>query len=376
MRTTVVAIAAVLAWAAPAAAHQTAVKYADVAVAGADVTLELRFQPADVTRPLGLPDDAQPGVEQALVHAHEVIPYVAAWIVVRAGDGDGAACAPAGTPALARYERDGRFLALRATVRCAEPVERLVLDLAAFFAVDKKHELLVHVRSPDAAPYAGTIGAGDSPFALVLGEEPPSTALDWIWQGMIHIYGGFDHVLFVIALLIVVVIQRRPDGAWEVRRFATALRATALVVTSFTIAHSLTLIAASLGWMSLPGRFVESMIAVSIVYTAFEDVIRPDVRWRYLLTFGFGLVHGLGFASVLAVLLPPDEVVVPLLEFNVGVELGQLSIVAVALPVLWLSARTLGAAGYRRDLLPILAAPIAGFGAVWIAERVLDIPLL
>jgi hypothetical protein len=99
------------------------------------------------------------------------------------------------------------------------------------------------------------------------------------------------------------------------------------------------------------------------------------VRWRYLLTFAFGLIHGLGFASVLAVLLPPDQVVVPLLEFNLGVELGQLSIVVVALPLFAGIAWLIGAPRYRRIVLPILSGVIAVFGVKWTLERVFEISL-
>lgn len=152
-----------------------------------------------------------------------------------------------------------------------------------------------------------------------------------------------------------------------------AIKSTAVIITAFTIAHSASLIAASLGYVSLPSRFVESMIAASIVYTALEDIIRPDVRWRYALTFGFGLIHGLGFASVLAELLPKEQVIVPLLTFNVGVEIGQLSIVLVAIPILWGIARLVGAERYRRIVLPVAAVPLVLIGLKWLIERVFEI---
>jgi hypothetical protein len=113
------------------------------------------------------------------------------------------------------------------------------------------------------------------------------------------------------------------------------------------------------------------MIAVSIAYTALEDVVKPGVRWRFALTFGFGLIHGLGFASTLAGLLPPTDVVVPLLCFNLGVEIGQLSVVVVALPLLWYLVHEVGAARYRRYFLPSLAAPIFFVGLAMVVDRVM-----
>ena len=370
-RVTLAACAILLASAGTASAHQTAVKYLDVHVEGGELAIEIRAQPTDVTRPLGLADDAVPTVEQALAGAPQVLPYVHAWLAIRNGD---APCA-AGPATITRAAADARFLAIRWHVHCDAAVDRLVLDLDGFFAVDTTHEMLLNLTTPDADPYDTTIDADASPLSLTLSEDRPSTVAAWIWQGMWHIYSGYDHVSFVLALLLVLAISRGPDGAWRVRPLVPALRATATVITAFTIAHSLTLISASMGWVRLPSRFVETMIAVSIAYTAIENIVKPDVRWRYVLTFGFGLIHGLGFASVLSVLLPPDQVVVPLLEFNLGVELGQLSIVLVALPLFALLAHLAGAPRYRRIVMPCLSGLIALFGVKWTIERVFRIAL-
>ena len=191
---------------------------------------------------------------------------------------------------------------------------------------------------------------------------------------MDHIYGGPDHVCFVLALLLVVVLARRPgEPGFAVRPPLATVRATAAIITAFTIAHSLSLIAASLGWISLPSRWVESVIAASILYTAIENVVRPDAPWRFWLTFAFGLVHGLGFASQLEERLPSTHVVVPLLAFNIGVELGQLTIVAVALPVCWFAARTLGAVRYRAFVVRGLAVVLSVVAIKWLIERMFSI---
>ena len=366
------ALVVIAALAAPARAHQTPVKYADVHVDGADVQIELRFQPADVTRPLGVPDGATPTVADTLAAADRVLPYVHPWIAVA---GDGAPCV-AGAPTLTPAKIDDRYLSARWTVRCPAPVARLSLRLAAFFAVDRSHEMVLRLTSPGAPAYPATIGVDDDPFEFALTGERPSTVWAWIWEGMNHIYGGPDHIAFVLTLLLLVVIGRGRQREWIVRPLGSTLRLTATVITSFTVAHSLTLIAASLGWFRLPQRPVEILIALSILYTAIEDILKPDVRWRHALTFGFGLVHGLGFAGVLSVLLPPDEVVVPLLEFNVGVEIGQLTIVAAVVPVLAVVARRVGADAYRRRVMPVLAVALALFGAIWTFERVTGVSIL
>jgi hypothetical protein len=187
---------------------------------------------------------------------------------------------------------------------------------------------------------------------------------------------GFVATLRQAALVVLHRGKVVPEAPLELRGLVATLRQAALVITAFTLAHSLTLIVASLGVIALPIKPVETLIALSIVYTAAENVLNPAVRWRYGLTFVFGLVHGVGFASVLAEILPPSDAVVPLLCFNVGVELGQLSIVAVALPLLYGAARKLGLERYRRVVLPLLAAPIFLVGIAMVFERLFEFRLL
>jgi hypothetical protein len=236
-------------------------------------------------------------------------------------------------------------------------------DFANFFAVDHKHVAQVRV---DDGP-ARIVDASAPQLRL---RESPSL-LAWLRLGIHHIddWDGRDHISFVLALLLVVMLTCEPGGPRRVRPLGAALRATATVVTAFTIAHSVSLISAALGWVSLPSRLVETLIALSIAYTAAENIVKPDVRWRFALTFAFGLIHGLGFASTLAVQLPPRDVVVPLIYFNIGVEIGQLAIVLLALPVFYVLAARLGAMRYRRFAMPAVSAAIFLAGLVWVLER-------
>lgn len=342
-----------------ASAHQTSVKYADVTIDENKATLAVKVAPGDVTEPLGLAADSKPSVSDA-VSSPAVAPYVARWITASSYGRPCSASAPKSAP-----DEDGKWVVVTWDVACAGvPTE---LGFAAFFAIDTRHVAIVHVE-PGARD---SIVRADAP-RLVLRAKP--SLLAWVREGMDHIYTGRDHISFVLALLLVVMLVRTPD--WRLRRPVETLRATATVITAFTIAHSVSLIAASLGWIHLPSRFVESMIAASIAYTALEDIVRPDVPWRFWLTFGFGLIHGLGFASTLAVLLPPRGVIVPLLCFNLGVELGQLTIVIVALPAFYVIARTLGAGVYRRTLMPVISVGIFGLGALWLIERAFEVRIL
>ena len=363
----VLVLSLLAALAVPAAAHQSSVKYTELTVDGARVTVSLTIAPADATGPLGLPDDARPTLPEVLASADKVSADIATWFAVALPSG--AACDvhdPRAGP-----DADNHFVVVTWTVTCPEEIDELSLDFTRFFAVDPRHEAILTVHAPGKQVDPIVVRAQRPKLVVHAGST--SSIADWIGYGMDHIYGGVDHVCFVLALLLVVVLKRGEDRSWQVRSPLAALRSTGAIVTAFTVAHSLSLIAASLGWIHLPSRFVESVIAASILYTAIENVILPDVRWRFALTFGFGLVHGLGFASVLDELLPPTHVIVPLLSFNVGVEIGQLTIVAVALPVFWALARALGADRYRRIVLAVAATPLVLVSIKWLIERVFGI---
>jgi hypothetical protein len=362
-----IALGAISAHGTRAYAHQTSVKYVDVTVDGKHATIRLTVAPGDVTEPLGLPPDARPAVAEATTP--RVAAYVARWLALAPEDRP--PC-PAALPR-AHPDADARFVVVEWEVACDEDLTRLALDFRAFFAVDPRHEAIVTVHKPGATGNATVVGAADP--ILHLDRREPVGIAAWIASGIEHIWDGRDHVCFVLALLLVVMLARR-EGQWATRPPLATLRHTAMIITAFTIAHSLSLMAASLGWVRLPDRLVESLIAFSILYTALENIARPEVRWRFLLSFGFGLVHGLGFASVLEVMLPPDHVIGPLLGFNLGVELGQLVIVMMALPLAWLGARALGADRYRRRAMPVLSIAIAVLALKWLIERVFSLTLV
>lgn len=153
-------------------------------------------------------------------------------------------------------------------------------------------------------------------------------------EGVHHIWLGYDHVLFLLVLLLPAVL-RREAGRWRpAEGFRPAFWGVVKIVTAFTLAHSITLSLAALGWVRLPSRLVEAVIAFSILVAALNN-LRPVVTTgSWGIALGFGLIHGFGFASVLADLgLPRANLVQALVGFNLGVELGQLAIVGVFLPL-------------------------------------------
>jgi hydrogenase/urease accessory protein HupE len=185
-------------------------------------------------------------------------------------------------------------------------------------------------------------------------DRPVATGwLDFVKLGVEHILTGYDHLLFLLALLAIA------RGFWSVVK----------IVTAFTIAHSVTLTLAALGLVKIPDRIVEPLIAATIVWVALENLFAatPDRR-RWMWSFGFGLVHGLAFASTLGELdLKGSALLRGLVGFNLGVEIGQLIFVAIALPLLTLMSQGRGA-----QLTPRLASlAAAAIGTYWFFERVL-----
>lgn len=176
--------------------------------------------------------------------------------------------------------------------------------------------------------------------------------------GVEHIWMGYDHLLFLFALLVV----------------CRTLRSGVAIITSFTIAHSVTLGLATLHVVDLPSRWVEPLIAASILFVGIENFVRrgAEPRGRWALTFGFGLIHGFGFASVLRDLgvgsAGNSGIALPLFAFNLGVEIGQLAIAALALPLL---GRLRKNEAFVRKGVPALSVIVALAGLYWLLERTL-----
>jgi len=181
---------------------------------------------------------------------------------------------------------------------------------------------------------------------------------DFLWQGMYHILSGPDHLLFVLGLLLLV------STGWMLVK----------TVTAFTIAHSITLAAATLGYVQPPGPPIEAAIALSIVFLGLEIIKARrggtsfSIRHPWVVAFTFGLLHGFGFASALSHAgLPPGDVPLALLFFNIGVELGQLAFVAAVLLLIRASRAFMKSLPPRAELLPAYA--IGSFAAFWLIQR-------
>jgi hydrogenase/urease accessory protein HupE len=266
-------------------------------------------------------------------------------------------------PLYERYVASGEMVIAHARQEfrfpSAKPVKNVALHGAFFATKTDQHHAVLNIAWNGAKRSYSRYG----PFELDLTPsriQPTfwSTAGEFLIWGAHHIFIGYDHIAFLLALLLA----------------ATKLGDMVRVATSFTLAHSLTLLLAALDKIRMPSAVTESLIAASIVYVAAENYFVKEAKYRWVLTFVFGLVHGLGFSSVLRDRLQDlDTIVLPVLSFNLGVELGQVAILLVAFPILaWLRKGATEEASAKRQLrlVRIGSAPILLLGCFWLVDRI------
>lgn len=265
------------------------------------------------------------------------------------------------------------YLALPVRAQCALAGE-LELHYSAFFKEDSEHKLLLAIASPSAATAGDTfsnsriISTDQRSISVNLKQASLWLTLkEFIVQGVIHIWKGLDHILFLLSLLLTCVLTRRNNHWVGKKNIADILINTTWVVTAFTLAHSITLTATALGWINLSSRWVEVGIAISVALAALNNIFPLVTRLGWL-TFVFGLLHGMGFAGVLGELgLPADQKLTTVLAFNLGVEIGQMVIVLAVLPLLILVRNRLW---YSRYSLIGVSLVIILVALQWVVERI------
>ena len=353
--------------AAPAVAHplSTSAVLLDVDTDQVSATVELPLDELSLARDQVL--SATSAVEPATLAALRA--YVQADL--SASDASGRAWATAVTGGRVEQVDGVDNLVLDATMTpTSGPVGDFVLHDDAIIDQLVSHRVFVSGRYGHTGPYT-TLGmlSWQSQTVPVASVAPASEQgfVPAVRLGLHHIASGSDHLLFLIMLLLpapLVAVARR----WQLRRadVGRTVRRTVHVVTAFAVGHSCTLVLGALGWVHLPSRLVEAGIALSVLVSAVH-AIRPLVRrGEVLIAGGFGLLHGLAFAAILGDLdLGRTSLVTTLLGFNLGIELAQLSVVALVMPSLLLLSRT--------PAYPVLRVGAAALGAVlatgWLANR-------
>ncbi len=340
---------------APLLAHDPGLSVVELRVETGGLSAELAFSPPDIDLVVPLDADRDGRVTAAeLAAARPALERLARKMLdVRLG----------GRPAavervdLSIDETGG----LRVRLHFVGPPGDLYVRSAVLARLSRGHKQYIVLRNAQGRVVAERIlDARSDAFdadvrGATWGAQRAGSFREFVALGIEHILAGYDHLAFLLCLLLA----------------GGTFREAAKIITSFTLAHSITLALATLDVIRLPPTVVEPLIAASIVYVAVENVVREAPPRRWLLTFGFGLVHGFGFASVLRDLgigADGGGIAVPLLSFNLGVELGQLAVAAVALPLIWRLGRS---PDFATRVVPACSILVALIGAYWLVQRTL-----
>jgi hypothetical protein len=365
---------AVVACPAPAWAHKES-----------DAYLSLRTDPRDDHRMHGQWDIALRDLDYAVgidanhdgaitwgevqAHRRAIEAYAMPHLQVR---GDGLACDLQPLGQAIDEHTDGAYAVITFDAVCDKDIpSKLTVVYTLMYDLDPYHRGIVTLRSGERT--AGAVLGPTAPVAGLDLREPDrwSEFRSFTTDGVWHIWTGIDHILFLLSLLFPAVLVVRRHAVRPVDRFWPACLDVIKVVSAFSVSHSVTLSLAVLGIVHVPGRLVESGIALSVLVAALNNVY-PWVRRRvWLIAFAFGFIHGLGFASALAGLqLPPAAMAASLGGFSVGVEAGQEAIVLVFLPCAYLLRNT---RFYQVGLLRWGSWAIVAIALGWFIERAFDI---
>lgn len=351
----------------PTLAHKPSDSYLQLTVHEAAIEGQWDIALRDLDYAVGLDADGDGLITWGELRARydAVAAYALARLSVSA---DNTACASRTTAYLVDHHSDGAYAVMRFAVSCAATPRVFEVHYSLLFDLDPSHRGLLRLEQHGRTHTAAFSPEQPSRQFDLATLTPWREFVEFAHEGIWHIWIGFDHILFLFSLLLPAVVWREAKQWRTVNRFRPAFLDVCRIITSFTIAHSITLSLAALSIVNLPAHWVESAIAASVVLAALNNVY-PLIRARlWAVAFGFGLVHGLGFASVLRDLgLPQEVLLLALVGFNLGVEAGQLVLVGGFLPLAFTLRRSWL---YQRLALQLGSLLIAAVASLWLLERV------
>lgn len=359
-------IAAIIFSANPAAAHQLSTAYATLAINDKGlITGEWQVRLYDLEQAIGVDADGDGMLRwrELQARAGSVQQYLANQLLIHRGPGQCALMLSDEWKIDSHFNESYLLVPLRAQCPLSGNVR---VSYNGFFKEDAGHKLLLNLRSDSAT---GSRVLGDSQREIYWDAATGNlwiTFGEFVYQGMLHIWIGVDHILFLLSLLLTCVLVRRGNQWFAQASVGRILINTTWIVTAFTLAHSITLSAAALDVIHFSSRWVEVGIAISVFLVALNNIFPVVVRLAWL-TFAFGLLHGMGFAGVLGELgLPADQQLLTVLAFNLGVEIGQMAIVLLLLPLFIVVRKQLW---YARYALTGTSVVIAVVALQWVVER-------
>ena len=375
--------AALLGGVAPAQAHKSSDSYLQLDAGKEGMTLrwDIALRDLDAALDLDANEDGQLTWAEVKLAWPRVQDYALARLQIEA-------CALRVTERALERRNDGAYAVMFLASDCVL-TKAPVIRYSLFREVDPTHRGIARVQrageplvllmlDPTQAAAAGVSGASAATqtTSAAATDELHASASSWVFlrEGIRHILTGYDHVLFLLCLLLPSVMRRTPEGWRPVERLSQAVLPVVGIVSAFTVAHSITLGLAAMKFVSLSPAFIEPAIAVTIILAALDNVWPIFPVRRVVVTFFFGLIHGFGFAGVLAELnLPTSAFAWALLQFNLGLEVGQLLIVVCVTAVLFLLRQR-----PRYGLWVIRGGSFAAMlvGVLWLIERTANVSLL
>ena len=369
----ILAIMALLLLSAPAWAHKPSDSYLSLAVKDSQVEGQWDIALRDLDYAIGVDTDDDGTITWGEVRSKhdEIAAYALSHLTITSGKTRCPAQAPRH---LIDNHTDGAYAVLLFTMACPTAIDTLQADYRLLFDLDAQHKGLLRLTH------------GQETTTAIFSQEMPMQqfkigdvslwrqAQQYMHEGIWHIWQGYDHVLFLLALLLPSVLRRVADRWEPTPDFMSAFWEVLAIVTAFTFAHSITLGLAASGLIALPSRLVESAIAASVAFAGISNLYPALAQRRWLVAFLFGLIHGFGFASVLSDLgLPQGSLALSLVSFNLGVEAGQLAIVGMFLPLAYGLRKSWT---YQRLVLVSGSLCIVALACAWLIERTLDLKLL
>lgn len=363
-------IALLYLWAPPKAyAHKASDSYLALKASGNRIDGQWDIALRDLDLAIGLDRDGNGELTWDEIRSKhgDIAAYALFRLRLSAGD---IPCPATANEHLIDHHTDGAYAVLRFSAACANRVGTIEVDYNLLFDLDPQHKGLVRMENDGTTTTAIFSPEHRRQRFELAHTDKIRQFTDYLKHGVWHIWIGFDHILFLLSLLLpaVLVLDNR---RWQSNdSFRDASIDVLKIVTAFTLAHSVTLTLATLEVIALPSRWVESAIAASVVVAALNNLF-PLIQNRWIAAFAFGLIHGFGFAGVLADLgLPQSTLLIALIGFNLGVEMGQLAIVAAFLPLAYVLRQTWM---YRQLVFHAGSALIAVIASIWLAERALDL---
>jgi hypothetical protein len=351
-------------------AHKPSDSYLTIAPAAESIRWDIAVRDLDFA--IGLDADSDGTVTWGELRRQEaeISAYALARLKISV---DAGACSPRFGHLLIDTHSDGTYAVLDLKSDCLRNARSIELDYALLFDLDAQHRSIVSL-SNGSQTQVSVLSARSHRVTFDLAATGQVGFFEFVGDGIAHVLSGFDHMLFMAVLLLPVML-RRQNGEWRPREsICDAIVDTLKIVTMFTLAHATTLTLAILGLITVPSWIIETAIALSIAAAAADNILPLFGSRRWLLAFGFGFVHGAGFASAFEGLsLPPWPLASALAGLNIGVEIAQLLVAAVVTPVALIAWRRLS---YRDIVVPLGSAAASVVALAWAAERVFGLILV